>query len=629
MQKLIYAFLFIVGVLVCTITCTQNTKQPYRNIANQDAHYVGMQECKTCHWQMVESFLKTGMGQSWGLATKQKSAANFDVQHSLVYDTINDLYYRPYWDGDSLCIKEYRLQHGDTIHKRIEKVSYIVGSGQHTNSHILNINGYLFQAPITFYTQKGKWDLAPGFEKGRNTRFERKIEAECITCHNGYAAWNEKSLNQYSAVPLGIDCERCHGPGSLHVAEKRNGQIVDTSLTPDYSIVNPRRLTVEQQNNLCQRCHLQGIAVLASGKSFFDFSPSQLLKHTMNVFMPVYSQDENNMIMASHVERMKISACYIQSGKMSCITCHNPHVSVKETPITQYTKACQSCHQNNCTESIEKRKVQQDNCIACHMAKNSSIDIPHVAVTDHYIRTFIKQSKKDEIARFVRMQCYTDDKPDVRTKAKAFIEFYERYLPSKPFLDSAFFYIKKTGVKEHDFDEDLIRIYFLQENFKAILSSAKSVKANSIKDAWTAYRIGEAYLKNNLNREGLAFHKQATTLKPNALDFQNQYTKALIEASSWKDAKQIAQFVINENPKDAIAYFNLGYIADHDNELPLAKHYYTKSIELNPDYKQALVNLSVVLYRLNQKDKIKHLLERALKIDPMDAKVKAMLQDIQ
>lgn len=70
--------------------------------------------------------------------------------------------------------------------KRVEKISYIVGSGQHTNSHLIDINGYLHQAPITFYTQKGQWDLAPGFEKGQNTRFERKIEMECITCHNGY-----------------------------------------------------------------------------------------------------------------------------------------------------------------------------------------------------------------------------------------------------------------------------------------------------------------------------------------------------------------------------------------------------------------------------------------------------------
>lgn len=68
---------------------------------------------------------------------------------------------------------EFRLAKGDTIHKRIESVAYIIGSGQHTNSHLININGYIYQAPITFYTQKnnGTWlrewkvDSAPVFRE--------------------------------------------------------------------------------------------------------------------------------------------------------------------------------------------------------------------------------------------------------------------------------------------------------------------------------------------------------------------------------------------------------------------------------------------------------------------------------
>ena len=76
-----------------------------------------------------------------------------------------------------MYIREFRLKNQDTIHNRIEKVSYIVGSGQHTNSHIIDINGYIFQAPITYYTQDRKWDMAPGFDKN-NSRFERLLATE-------------------------------------------------------------------------------------------------------------------------------------------------------------------------------------------------------------------------------------------------------------------------------------------------------------------------------------------------------------------------------------------------------------------------------------------------------------------
>jgi len=85
----------------------------------------------------------------------------------------------------------------------------------------MNENGYLTQVPMTFYTQKGTWDLPPGFENGANSRFDRKIELECMSCHNGYPQMAEGSENKYDKVATGIDCERCHGPGEMHVKEKQ------------------------------------------------------------------------------------------------------------------------------------------------------------------------------------------------------------------------------------------------------------------------------------------------------------------------------------------------------------------------------------------------------------------------
>ena len=69
------------------------------------------------------------------------------------------------------------------------------------------------------------------------------------------------------------------------MAARQASTPVDTSKTPDYTIVNPRRLSTELQNNVCQRCHLQGIAVLNDGKSFFDFHPGMKLSEVMNVFI--------------------------------------------------------------------------------------------------------------------------------------------------------------------------------------------------------------------------------------------------------------------------------------------------------------------------------------------------------
>lgn len=632
MKTSVFFWLAILLSIVILMNCHSEEQSPYLNIRDKDAHYVGMQTCKSCHWQIYETFIKTGMGKSWAPATKQKSAADFSPGHALVYDSVLDFFYKPYWDGDSMCIMEYRLQGGDTVHKRIEKINYIVGSGQHTNSHIIAINGYLHQAPITFYTQKGKWDLAPGFEKGMSSRFDRKIEMECISCHNGYPEFVEESLNKYAQVQAGIDCERCHGPGSMHVAEKQKGNIIDTSKGPDYTIVNPARLGTEEQNNLCQRCHLQGITVLNDGKTFFDFKPSEKLSKTMNTFMPNYSGSDNHMIMASHVERMKMSNCYVNSGKMSCITCHNPHVSVKYTPQTQYINACNACHGTKapCTEKPEIREEKQNNCIVCHMPKNGSIDIPHVAVTDHFIRRRPLGKAKDEVVKFVSMICYSNTDPEARVRARAFLEFYERYEPASMFLDSAFFYLAKSGIDTVESrDNDVIRTLFLRKNYSSITSRVSTEKPSAFTDAWTCYRIGESYTKEKNYTMAVAYLTQAVSLKKYALDFQNKLGNALLLDKQNEEAKKIFSFVASENPRNAEAQSGLGYLALQEQNLPLAKKYLLHAVMLNPDQVQTLINLAVVFYQSGEKQQIVPLLLHAQKLEPENTQVTAMLADLR
>jgi len=605
----------------------------WKNVYDTSVRYVGMDKCRTCHEAVYQTYKETGMGKSWDHATRQKSAADFTPGHALVYDKELDFYYKPYWLGDSMYIMEYRLEGKDTVHKLVQRIDHVVGSGQHTNSHIFEVNGYAYQAPITYYTQKGRWDLAPGFEKGANSRFSRMIQLECMSCHNGLPEFVHNSQNKYLTIKNGIDCERCHGPGSLHVQQKESGNIVDTSKGPDYTIVNPRRLSTELQNNVCQRCHLQGIAVLNDGKTFFDFRPGMKLSEVMNVFMPSYEGGQDKMIMASHVERMKKSDCYVSSGKMSCITCHNPHVSVKFTPEEQYINACNNCHgqDDGCTESMEARMVQNNNCITCHMPKNGSIDIPHVAVTDHYIRRRpVAAKEQSEITAFLGLECYNNDNVDGITRARGFMEFYERYNPNKGLIDSALKYLdgeQNTEEKEKQ-NRDYIRAYFMLNDFNKVISYAGKLKPEEMKDAWAAYRIGEAYYQTGKPEKAIDWYRRSVEIWPHALDFQNKYGTCLLALQNTAEAKSTFQFILDENPHYATAHTNLGYIYLQEGNNAMAYDHMRKAVAYEPDNKQALINMAV-WYHLNGKDdKAKKTLQHLLKKHPDNEQAKAMLLDL-
>ena len=120
---------------------------------NDSVSYVGKETCKQCHFDIYNSYMETGMGQSFAVATKSKSVLA-DSNNPLIYDEIKNLYYQAIWKSDSLYILEFRLTNKDTTHNLLQKIDFVIGSGQHTNSHIFSINGYLHQAPYTFYTQQ-------------------------------------------------------------------------------------------------------------------------------------------------------------------------------------------------------------------------------------------------------------------------------------------------------------------------------------------------------------------------------------------------------------------------------------------------------------------------------------------
>ncbi len=617
-----------------------------------NATYVGMNTCRQCHMDKYRTFIHTGMGQSFDRATRQKSAAKFGA-HDVIYDRYSDLYYHPYWQDSSLYIKEFRLEGKDTVHQRVEKVDYIIGSGQHTNSHIFSTNGYLCQMPMTFYTQKGQWDLPPGFENGYNTRFSRKIGLECMACHNSYPEFYQGSENKYNFVASGISCERCHGPGSVHVAEKQKGNIVDTSRYIDYTIVNPAKLPIGLQFDVCQRCHLQGNAVLKEGKSFFDFRPGMKLSDVEAVFLPKYQGAEDEFIMASHADRLKMSQCFIKSFKedsknlrpykdaMTCVTCHNPHVSVKVTGKEVFNNACKNCHGGKvkmvCTENMEVRSKVQDNCVSCHMPRSGSIDIPHVTVTDHFIRKPVKKEDVAKIKKFIGLFAINEASPSGRVKAEAFLNQLEKFDEHNfALLDSAKKYLPDATVEDVSSNLGLlVRLNYLKGDFGKIVSYVNSIGAEKLlnemlvkksydnNDAWTCYRIGEACVEklkqeetssHELLLKASGFYGKAVELAPYNYEFRIKHGSVLFRLSKKEEAKKIFETTTAENPKYAPALCNLGYCYFEEKNYAKAEELYNKAIALDPDYQLALINKVNLLKVLKRDKEAEKLIERIKKL---------------
>ena len=680
-KYLLFCLTFVIGVIFFSCetpegkSLTAEVKKDtliYLNHSDS-AKYVGINTCKLCHQDIYNTFIKTGMGKSFDVASKTKSSG--DYHNSVIYDKIGNFYYKAFWQNDSLRFLEYRLQGRDTIYKRLETVNYIVGSGQHTNSHIQSVNGYLNQMPMTFYTQKKKWDLPPGFEDGHNSRFMRKIGLECMSCHNNYPEFVLGSENKFTAVPEGINCERCHGPGSIHVAQRQTGSKVDTSKYIDYSIVNPAKLSIDAQFDICQRCHLQGNTILKEGKSFYDFKPGMKLSDYMTVFLPKYKNADDEFIMASHADRLKQSACFIKSKEkvtsrasatdnlkpykdaMTCVTCHNPHVSVRETNPNVFNDACNSCHnptgksQLTCTDKnyLAAKNAKQGhapanltNCIGCHMPKSGSIDIPHVTVHDHYIRRPITKKDKEDIKTFIGLYAINEKNPSSITKARAYLNQYEKFDNQAYYLDSASTYLKdktETDIKANF--EPLVQLHFIKNDYskitalvnqlsdQTILSSMLLKKSYSNDHAWTSYRIGESFYNLGDLQRAINYYKKAVDLAPYVLDFKNKYGSALAAKGLLPNAEKEFNEILKENPKHVSALTNLGYIKLSQGNVNEAERLYFKALSLDPDYEALLLNIAGLYAYKKEFKQAESYLNKIIKRNPNNVKAKQALAQIK
>ena len=262
------------------------------------------------------------------------------------------------------------------------------------------------------------------------------------------------------------------------------------------------------------------------------------------------------------------------------------------------------------------------------MPKSGAIDIPHVSITDHFIRKPVKKVDVAGVKKFIGLFAINEKKTDPKIKAEAYLNQYEKFDHSLTLLDSAKKYLDLSP--DYDFNL-LVRLYFIKNDFQKIISLSEErnySKSNPGNDSWTFYRIAEAYQSMGKNNEAYSYYKKATELSPYNLDFLNKLAGNLFNQNKQDEAKKIYEKIISENPKFASAYCNLGFIYFMQRDYNSAEKNYDKSLSLDPDYEIALMNKVRLFVTKGENDKAKRLLTQMVKKNPTNEKAKMILKQI-
>jgi predicted CXXCH cytochrome family protein len=411
-ERLRYCLLFLFG---CLITASIPLLADGSNPGNG---YAGSLACATCHAAIYKSYSSTPMANASGKVpgTLSGNPPSGEFLHML-----SGVRYRIFQDQDAFYF-EFRKNASSSSGQEIRgrrRIQYYIGSGSHARAYAFGTEGFLFQAPVSYYSVRGVWDMAPGYENYPNIFLGRRIEEGCLECHaSGVRVLERGRFDKVPFMEGAVGCERCHGPGKTHIARMMD-RAPDTSI----HVVNPVRLPARRRDSVCAQCHLSGEARISKANhSLSTFRPGDLLSdHVVAFVWSSGAVPERKVI--GHFEGFWKSRCKQAAGdRFWCGSCHDPHsVPAASQSARFFREKCLSCHQeSSCTLNREVRMKNSDDCVSCHMPKARAVDGLHTSFTDHSIPRVARVEPSSSLGGSKYLASFWGDPAEIREAALAY-----------------------------------------------------------------------------------------------------------------------------------------------------------------------------------------------------------------
>lgn len=194
---------------------------------------------------------------------------------------------------------------------------------------------------------------------------------QCYSCHVSQQEKNfdvEKNVYKTSWLDFGTNCERCHGPGSAHVAEPRR----------DHMVVQTK-LDATRNTMVCAQCHsfrdtfAKGFA---AGDDYYSYFVPILEYNQPRDKDPAYWADGRTRRFSNDAYGLWQSECFLKGG-VTCVACHTAvhQVEIEKNPQLRPTAnaLCTRCH-IKIGEAIAAHTHHAlgsagSSCVECHMPR--------------------------------------------------------------------------------------------------------------------------------------------------------------------------------------------------------------------------------------------------------------------
>jgi len=354
---------------------TSDTKLIQASVSG--SHYVGSQSCQSCHADIYARWKKTPMA-----------------------NVVRD----PHEHPDAIIPD---LKTNDIAKFSVDQVALVYGSIW-KQRYFTKIGDDYYPLPAQWDIGNKKWmkyhvpdtgaDWWTAFYPSDN--MQRPTGPTCDGCHSVNYDIHTKQVTEWN-----VGCERCHGPGSEHVAHPTRT-----------NIMNPSAMDSFASNDTCIQCHSQGQpkTKLIEGKAYDWPVGYDVTKHLQDF----WSLEDINLGQTdflhfadgtAHKNRMQgndfIQSVMYEKG-VTCASCHDVHGTGNYAQLRKPgDQICLDCHAANSPNGPHVANLEEhthhaagspgSSCIACHMPKIETQGVPGAFVRSHTFK-FISPAMTDK-----------------------------------------------------------------------------------------------------------------------------------------------------------------------------------------------------------------------------------------
>lgn len=505
--------------------------------------WVGSETCAACHAAIYKRYMSTPMARSSGVIGQGALLERFD--NAAFTHERTGYRYRVSRTGSRYFL-EFEKGTGPARVAGGRPLPYFVGSGAAARSYLLTVDGFLYEAPVTYYTQRNQWDLSPGYDRHEYPFLTRPIVPGCLQCHASRLQHQPPTLNGFETPPFleaGIACERCHGPGAAHIARMKSGAPVTAS-----AIVNPAKLTPESRDSVCEQCHLSGEArVVRAGRAADSFVAGDRLVDHVAVF--VRSGGSAGMKVTSHVENLAQSVCKQAAGdRLWCGSCHDPHAPPAPAERAAWFRSkCLGCHAaDSCKTTAAARRARANDCTACHMPRNPVADAEHVVYTDHSIprRPGVRGAPAKSDAPLV---LFSGGDPAPRDLALAYALMAQQDSGNAAYKARALDQLRRLADPDSETMVALADLYRASGQPEAEALYARAILADP-SQLTAPVNLGAIHMERGEYAEAIRLWQDALSKNPGLVLVRGNLALALMKSGNPAEAKAVLKKAVDFNP---------------------------------------------------------------------------------